>query len=273
MFTMHLTAVNPDPLAKSTRTARCFATWWRAREPQLPRTERWATRVFGARCVLCSLDVAVPAVALCGDCAATLPFRIRPEHEIVAAGADRYCVPFDYAQPVSNWIRALKFADQRTYARLLGSLLAASVAARGLPLPTAIVPIPLHPSRQRERGFNQAERIARAAARWLDLPVRADALLRRRATRAQSSLAAAERRANVRAAFICTGVGVGDSRRRGLVLPRHVAIVDDVVTTGATAAAAAQVLRAAGVQNVELWAMARVVGETDTASEAPPGFA
>jgi ComF family protein len=157
-------------------------------------------------------------------------------------------VPFHYAYPVDHWIRALKFSGERVYARVLGSLLADAFRALRQEPPEVLVPIPLHVSRYRERGFNQAREIARFAAAALDLAVDARALVRKKPTIEQSSLSLARRRMNVRGAFAVV---------RPLAAKR-VALLDDVLTTGSTALAAAEALHAGGVAEVELWAAARV---------------
>lgn len=113
----------------------------------------------------------------------------------------------------------------------------------------AIVPVPLHPLKQREREFNQAERLARALARATGIPLRRDALKRIAPTRTQTHLSRAERTANVRRAFaLCRPASLKGQR---LVL------VDDVFTTGATTSACARVLRAAGAAEVCVWTVAR----------------
>jgi len=113
--------------------------------------------------------------------------------------------------------------------------------------PQAIVPVPLHPGRYRQRGFNQAIEIARTLSRRLDIPLDLHGCRRVRATAAQAKLSAEERRKNLRKAF---SVRMPDERR-------HVAILDDVITTGATARELAGALRRAGVARVDVWACAR----------------
>jgi ComF family protein len=113
-----------------------------------------------------------------------------------------------------------------------------------------LVPVPLHPRRLRERGFNQSALLAAELGRRTARPMLADALVRRRDTAPQAGLTAAARRRNVRDAFAVA--------RRGSVAGRVVTLVDDVFTTGATALACARVLRGAGAREVRLVTIARV---------------
>ncbi len=110
------------------------------------------------------------------------------------------------------------------------------------------MPVPLHRSRLRERGYNQALELARPLARRLGVPLRHDLLIRTKSTAAQSELDAPTRRRNVRGAF---------GLRAEAPLPAHVAVLDDVMTTGATLAECARVLKRAGVARVDVWALAR----------------
>ncbi|HVY83295.1 MAG TPA: hypothetical protein VG994_20075 [Steroidobacteraceae bacterium] len=202
-------------------------------------------------CCLCGARSRVVARDLCGECVKLLPVNDAPAYggsPLFVATLVRVVVPFHYAYPVDHWIRALKFSGERVYARVLGLLLAEAFRALRQDPPQCLIPIPLHVSRYRRRGFNQAAEIARFAAAALDLPVADRCLVRRVATAEQSSLSLARRRTNVRGAFVA--VRKPDATR--------VALVDDVLTTGSTALAAAQPLLAAGVKEVELWACARV---------------
>ncbi len=115
-------------------------------------------------------------------------------------------------------------------------------------LPQWILAVPLHRRRLRERGYNQALELAKPLAQTLNIPLRHDVLRRVRHTEAQTGLDAIERRRNLRAAF---------ALREGLALPAHVAIVDDVFTTGMTLSECARVLKRAGVERVDVWALAR----------------
>jgi ComF family protein len=154
-------------------------------------------------------------------------------------------VPFVYATPMDWLIRSFKFGDRMELGRTLAWLFLR--AMQPCDPPDALIPIPLHPSRFVMRGFNQSQEIARALARPLQRPVLGHALLRARATEQQTGLDVAARRRNVRGAFV-----TGHTH-----LPSRVALIDDVLTTGATAAEASRMLLRAGVEQVEVWAIAR----------------
>jgi len=183
-------------------------------------------------------------------CASLLPARDRVAADSSIGGGSlaRTLLLYRYEYPVDHFIRALKFRGERVYARVLGTLLAHARADLGGELPGVVIPVPLHSERYRRRGFNQAEEIARFAARRLGLEVDSRCLRRRIATREQSGLTVAERRRNVRGAF----------ELRHVPRATRVALVDDVVTTGSTAMAAARTLQNAGISEIELWAAARV---------------
>lgn len=203
-------------------------------------------------CVLCDAPGMPGPIDLCADCLADLP-RIAAEDAFVSREFACICCPWRFGFPIDELVRALKFHGERAYARLLGTLLArerlqiaTDVAA--VPLPQRIVPVPLHPRRLRERGYNQAAEIARFAARALSLPLDLSLLQRTRATKGQTALSARERWLNVAGAFVTT---------RSLHEAPRIALVDDVVTTGSTVLAAATALQAAGAGAVELWVVAR----------------
>jgi len=201
-------------------------------------------------CLLCDLP-AGPVPNLCADCVRALPRG--------APGSRHKIVAFDYSAPVSTLIHWMKFEANLAAALSLGVLLAEAVTrARretGAGLPDAIMPVPLHRSRLRSRGFNQALELARPVSRRFQRPLLTRACVRNRATQPQSGLdSPADRHRNVAGAFsVC----------RPLPGIRRVAIVDDVLTTGATAGELARTLRAAGVEQVVIWACA---GRTDRSS-------
>lgn len=182
-------------------------------------------------------DVAplLPARQRCGAC-------LRQAPALDAAHA-----AFVYAAPLDRLLPRFKFRRDLAAGRLLSQAMAAAFA--GLPRPDALVPVPLHGARLRSRGYDQALELARLLASPLGLRVRDDLLRRLRDTAPQSTLDARRRHGNLRGAF-----GVRD----GASVPAHVALVDDVMTTGATLHAAADALRRAGVARVDAWVCARV---------------
>src|SRR5690606_35139969 len=153
---------------------------------------------------------------------------------------------FLYAFPVDRLLPRLKFHRDLAAGRLLAQAMAAALPAG--PRPDALVPVPLHPARLRQRGYNQALELARPLGRALALPLRRNLLRRVRDTAAQSRLDAGARAANLRDAFEVPG---------GEAVPAHVVLVDDVMTTGATLHAAAEALADAGAVRVDAWVCAR----------------
>lgn len=187
-------------------------------------------------CARCAQPLPQPAPA-CGKCL-TDP----PAFDAASAG-------FRYLAPLDHLVQRLKFDDALAVGRaLLPHWTAALCAQRGAePWPTLLLPVPLHRARLRTRGYNQALELARALGGTLGIAVRADALQRTRATAPMPGLDWDMRRRNVRGAFAVSATG----------LPAHVALVDDVMTSGATLDAAARALRAAGVARVEAIVLAR----------------
>ena len=200
-----------------------------------------------ATCLLCDGRGADPRLDLCVHCLGGLPAQPANWHPATGPWAS-VTSPWRYEYPVDHLVRGLKFRGERANARVLGTLLGRARAASPAPLPHLVIPVPLHARRLRARGFNQAAEIAAFAARQLRIPLWPNCLRRQRNTQAQSMLPAASRSANVSGAFAASGK-----------LPHvHVALVDDVITTGSTAAAAAAVLLSAGAESVELWVLAQV---------------
>jgi ComF family protein len=183
-------------------------------------------------CARCALPLAAPA-GHCGQC-----LRRPPAFDAATAA-------FAYGFPVDRLLQRFKFAGDLAMGRWLAHALLDATRAQAAP--RLIVPAPLSRSRLRERGFNQAGEIARVLARGLDIPMAVAGLSRVREDPPQTSLDARARRRNLRGAFHCE-----------LALDGwHVALVDDVMTTGATAHEAARALRAAGAARVSAWVVAR----------------
>jgi ComF family protein len=156
--------------------------------------------------------------------------------------------PLAYVEPVRYMVAGLKFRRHQVHARLLGTLLADTMAGREV-YPDVLIPVPLHPSRLRERRFNPSAEIARVVSHRLAIPLDLRSARRLRATPRQVGLPADQRARNVRNAF---GVSPG-------LLARRVAIIDDVMTTGATVNELARSLRKVGVERIEVWACARAL--------------
>jgi ComF family protein len=217
---------------------------------RLTIARRWsrglAATLFPPRCCLCDFPGASLDLDLCEICAADFPWE---EEQLPGA-----VMAFRYAPPADELIRDLKYRGALPNARVLGVLLAQAVRQRGVVLPRLLVPVPLHEARLRERGFNQAAAIARYAGRMLGVACAPLAVKRVRDTPSQTSMSMEERHRNVRGAFALTGAGA----RRRLLDAGHVAVVDDVMTTGSTLAEMKCALLAAGVRQVDLWAVARV---------------
>ena len=172
---------------------------------------------------------------------------------------DRVFAPFLYRPPLRNQILAFKFASQRSVGRALSCALIEAIGPI-LPEISGIVPVPLHRARLRQRTFNQAEDMARTIARAIKRPLFAGNLRRTVATAAQSALPAASRRTNVHGAFTVSGV-----------LPAgRLALIDDVITTGATVSACSAALRAHGAEAVVSIAIARVLPSEDDAVPSAP---
>ena len=152
--------------------------------------------------------------------------------------------------PVTRLVHALKYQGALANARVFGLRLAAMAALEAQAAQTLVVPMPLHPRRLAERGFNQSREIARVIARSLEQPLVEPALRRVRATTHQVGLSRAARLGNLHGAFMANA---------NVVAGRRVILVDDVVTTGSTATEAAATLVAAGATRVEIWAVARAL--------------
>ena len=192
-------------------------------------------RLPAPRCVICALRLPENLAAdRCGRCV-----RSAPHFDATVALTD--CAP-----PADRMIAALKFGGRLPLARAFGRLLAqrAQVVLREA---DAICPVPLAFERQAERGFNQAHEIARHCAAACGRRLRSDILLRTRHTAAQMALALAERKRNVRGAFIA----------RGDLAQAHIVVVDDVMTTGATLDEIAAALKRAGARWVSNLVVAR----------------
>lgn len=172
---------------------------------------------------------------LCGQCLKSPPLW------------DSAQSPLIYDWPLDQLLQRFKFHADLATGQILGELLAEFIAAMPSAKPDMIVPVPLHSTRLRERGFNQALELARPVSRRLHLRLDNRTCARRKNTAVQSKLDARERHRNLRNAFeVSTSIDGA-----------YVVILDDVITTGATVAALSQVLRAAGAAQISIWSLAR----------------
>jgi ComF family protein len=200
---------------------------------------------LGAHCRICALPLPDHGLT-CGACLKREPAFSRVE------------APFRYAFPVDSLITAFKHRARWPYGRLLGELLARHLQHafdEGLPRPQLLLPVPLAKKRLRQRGFNQAGMLGHWLAAQLDIPCTTDGLLRQRETPAQQGLDAAARKRNLRDAF-----AIGPNLQPA---GQYLALVDDVLTTGATAEAIARLLRRAGAARVDIYCLARTPAPGD----------
>ena len=229
--------------------------------------------VFPAICPVCASALAAGRRdPLCGTCWETMPRLSPPWCERcglafatfgpLAESTRRECHACSTEPPAFAWARAavdydgaarealqaFKFGGRRLLARPLAALVAETPEAARAMRADALVPVPLAPARERDRGFNQAAVLAERLAGHFGVAVRASWLARTRMTAPQTELSAPERRANVRGAFAATRAVRG----------RMVVIVDDVFTTGATVSECARALVEAGAQEVGVLTIARV---------------
>ncbi|MDU9390941.1 ComF family protein [Pseudomonas sp. zfem002] len=190
-------------------------------------------------CRICALPLPINGL-LCAQCA-----RRRPAFRQVEA-------PWHYGFPIDSLITRFKHQRQWPLGRLLASMLGNWLSHRfdeGLPRPALLLPVPMASRRLRQRGYNQAAMLGEWLAAQLAIPCASDLLSRPRDTPAQQALDARARRRNLKNAFALADPAAIEGR--------HVALVDDVLTTGATAQALARLLRDGGAARVDVYCLAR----------------
>lgn len=188
------------------------------------------------RCRICSLPLpSSHADSICGKC-----LKQTPKFDFCHA-------PFAYGYPISGLISDFKFSEKFYSGRLLAELLINFVETNQLELPEVILPVPLHPTRLKKRGFNQALELAKPIGRYFDIPFDTKSCKRIKATETQSTLDKKIRKKNMRGAFeIAEPLDC-----------KHLVLIDDVVTTGTTVNELAKTIKASGVKRVDVWALAR----------------
>ncbi|MES2203707.1 MAG: ComF family protein [Pseudomonadota bacterium] len=207
-------------------------------------------------CCQCQKDLPI-LVNTCAQCGIT----ISTSHHVSRCGPcithpphfDHALVGFDYRTPIDGWLRQFKFHKKGLYARILTEIYAEKLVRIFVQhpeqKPQILIPMPLHWQRLTQRGFNQAYIIARYLSHRLKIPILKPSFVTRvKYTQAQSSLNVAARTHNVRGAFSV----------QMLVKINHVAIIDDIITTGNTMNELSKQLKLAGIQRVSIWAIARV---------------
>lgn len=210
-------------------------------------------------CATCAGGIHAPPAPHCDRCDRPLFAMAGPRCSLCLAllreerppALERIVVAVEYDGPAGSAIRALKFRGQRRLAPPLALLLADAARRAGLAL-DVIVPMPLHVGRRRERGYNQAELLARPLARALGVPLAGRLLTRTRATQPQTRLSRRDRLVNVAGAFALAAPSAV-----ALLAGKRIVLVDDVTTTGATLEAAADALLAARPASVCALAVAR----------------
>lgn len=188
----------------------------------------------GCPCCAAALDQTVEDIR-CGWCQQNTP------------GFSSTLAAFRYTEPVDRLIQNLKYNNKLYLARTLGLYLAQAVIRQALPRVDAIVPVPLHPKRLRQRGYNQSLEIARPIAGKLGLRLAPNLMQRTRETEPQTNLAHKKRARNVQRAFAATTAVDG----------LNIAVIDDVMTTGYTADAVSKALIKSGARDVQIWVVAR----------------
>lgn len=192
-------------------------------------------------CVGCGLPLAQGKIGdRCGPCLIMpLPF-------------DAVKTLFEYQWPCDQFIAQIKFKQKLEFVNLLAELMASRFGTQSDDYPSCLIPVPLHPARLKERGFNQAYVLAKRIGQKLNIPVAWDQVKKVKRTRAQSSLSLDERVANLKNVF---EVNVPFPEKFKL----KVAIIDDVMTSGETVSALTRALKAAGVNQVEIWCCCRTL--------------
>ena len=215
-------------------------------------------------CISCQQQQAQVDHPCCLECYASLPFQSHCCEQCgqsYSAGAD-YCgrcitqrPPFDacfcafkYESPIDQQIKALKYQARPELAKSLAELLYVEIQANGLELPDVLVPVPMHTSKLRQRGYNQSLLLSKQLSKLTKIPYDRQLLRKHKATPAQAELSLKQRQTNLTGCFEFIGKA-----------PIHAAIVDDVYTTGATAAEIAKVLKRNGVDYIQFWGIAHTI--------------
>ena len=260
------------------RLSRLLRLFKRLKPTRFGQTEYWASALLPGECLCCKDYLAPINHCLCNPCISDLPWlgnhclrcAIPLEsscEDIICADcqrrppAFRRCISaFEYQQPISHMIKRIKADAYAPQLRQLSELLAKRIKAAysDQQRPDILIPVPLHWGQQLRRGFNQSQGIAQILARGLSNSQIYSRCLRRRAySRPQHLQGKRQRLYSMHNAF--------EVRTAKPIEGRTVALIDDVITTGATANTAARALLAAGVYAVDIWCIARTGWHIDSA--------
>jgi len=194
-------------------------------------------RKLESQCLYCAQAFDDPSLnhQICGSCQ-TSPHAF-----------DKVYAPYLHQGEVRHLINQLKFEQAHKNARLLGLLISDFLIAEKAPLPDCILPVPLHRERYQQRGYNQTLEIAKVISQKLSIPIDYNNCIRTHNTPHQISLSLKQRHKNMKGAF----------KVKSSISAKHIAVLDDVMTTGATANELAKTLKSAGVTRVDIWVCAR----------------
>ncbi len=228
---------------------------------QLRQLTNW---LLPQNCISCQCSLnSAQTETYCDDCIAKLPYLESscPRCGQPFTGDSDYCgkclsqsptfdacfCPFAYEEPISDDICRLKYGEQPRTAIRLARLFARELNESNIDLPEALIPVPMHPTKLRKRGFNQSTELAKQLGKLLDIPLASHILSKQIATPRQATQTLFQRKTNLKGAF----------KIHGPADFKHLAIVDDVVTTGATAEEIAKILKKNGVDYVQVWGITR----------------
>ena len=219
-------------------------------------------------CLLCH-NATKTELTLCKHCLKKLPFLLQacsrcalPLEGLILHPECGQCLQkpppfnrmitvFEYKSPIDKLIGDFKFHARLSNGHVLAKLLIQKISATYLEnqLPELIIPVPLHTTRLRERGYNQAVELARPIAKAFNIPINQYDCRRIKSTEPQSQTSASDRHKNLHGAFQCAPLNV-----------QHIAIIDDVVTTTSTVRELSQTLHKSGVKKIDIWCAARTIG-------------
>lgn len=190
-------------------------------------------------CLQCASPLEQTRSSLCGQCQKNKP------------AFHTSLIPFRYQPPIQQWIINFKFNNDLVQGRALADLFCETLARKKLILPEVLIPVPLHPSRIRQRGYNQALLMATTISKKTGIPVDNELVRKVKKTLPQHELDQLSRLSNLNKAF----------KLAAQCNYRHIAIVDDVVTTTATVNEISCLLAKQGVEKIQVWALARSTGQ------------